>query len=102
MGGSWVVLQDHPVSDYHPAQDKVETPILKDILHAFFFYLLSLTIPHSALTDELAALRVPRDRPKCLQVLSHTLGKKVTQTLGHWAPEPLRGRGKKLVFTLLN
>ena len=23
MGGSLVVLQDHPVSDYHPAQGKV-------------------------------------------------------------------------------
>lgn len=63
-GGSLAVLQDHPVSNYHPGifqfptQDKGETPILKDILRVFFFYSLSLTILPLQLTmDELAVIR---------------------------------------------
>lgn len=58
MGGSLAVLQDHPVSDCHPdifqspAQDKGETPILKDIVHALFICFHSLTSLHSPLTTD--------------------------------------------------
>lgn len=98
MGGFLAVLQDHPVSDYRPdifqapAQDKGATPILKDIVHAFFFCFRSVTILHSPLTtDELAVVRVARD---CLHGLHYTLRKKVTNP-GPQAPKHFRGGGRK-------
>lgn len=68
MGGLLATLQDHLVSDYHPGifqsptQDKGEIPILKHILHVFFFSSLSLIILHSLLSmDELAVIGVAGD-----------------------------------------
>lgn len=85
MGGSPAILQDHPVSDYHPGisqsptQDKEETPSLKGILHVFGSYFLSLTILHSLLTmDELAVLRVTRDEFGGGHILCYTPRQKET------------------------